>query len=101
MNCNIYKRQCIIKFPKACELCHNCKGAGCLFISAHFKQRHARVFKCPICNGSGYVDWITRARGEITTKNFMNNHTLKMKTIKFRCNHNGCKVIKRWSRNKI
>ena len=100
LRCNIYKRQCKIVIPRGYEICHNCHGVGCFYVSAHFKQRHVTVIKCPICLGTGCVDWITRIRGKKLEFKDISGHTLKMKKINFRCNMNGCKVIKRWARKR-
>jgi hypothetical protein len=69
-------------------------------MSVHFKQRYVLVTKCPLCDGNGYVDWITRARGVINNprKKMESHYTIKAKRISFNCKNKGCKVIKRWAR---
>jgi hypothetical protein len=94
MTCNIWRQKCQPTIPKGHELCPHCKGRGCFFLHASFKQGKINLARCVICEGNGYVDWITYARFAGTNPDLKKTN-YKRKKIRFKCKDN-CKVIKRW-----
>ena len=96
--CNIFKQQCSLHIPPGHERCFQCEGRGCYITGAHFKQRHITVKECPVCNGTGITDWVTSARKKSIDINYFSRNV----RINFKCGGSkGCKIIKRWARNKM
>ena len=96
-SCNIYKAKCEPIVPKGFETCFQCKGVGCFFKKAHYKQKYVSVVICPQCKGEGYIDWIAHAR---QVPKYIFSYSSDTKHIRFKCNTlKSCKVIKRWVKN--
>lgn len=96
-SCNIYKGKCEPVVPKGFEVCFQCKGVGCFYKEAHYKQRYVSVVICPQCEGEGYVDWITHARHN---PKYVTSYSCKTHSLNLRCKSlRTCKIIKRWVKN--
>ena len=96
--CNVFNSKCELHIPEGHERCFQCGGRGCHIVAVHFKQRHIVVGKCPTCDGTGITDWITSAR----KKSMRIGYFSEQSRLNLKCGGSkGCKVIKRWARNKM
>ncbi len=60
------------KLPEGMTLCKKCKGIGWISVDSEDPD-NGYIRGCSICDGDGYVDWIT---------NVMNNSINKMVRVK-------------------
>ena len=47
----------LIMIPDGCELCPRCKGTG--YHPEYDTAEREEPFQCRICDGDGFVDWIS------------------------------------------
>lgn len=60
--CNLFKPQCNPVIPKGFFNCKMCKGFGVILRNPHYKQKSVLAYICPVCEGTGYTDWIQNTR---------------------------------------
>jgi hypothetical protein len=107
--CNLWnkRKRCELLIPQGYFICKSCQGIGCYHHNTSFKSGFVEIIQCGLCEGKGYVDWITNIRNStyrrvsLTVGGFPTLSTRKRKGFKCPVSVKKCNRIKRWARNQM